>query len=98
MASNRVWNLMYVLGNTGRVVSDAANPQDRAGALSGAETVAGNGWRVWVEHEGTGKRIFESKHEIEFQGGPQSMSIQDGATQTTEVTHGCGHMQGRGAA
>lgn len=59
MASNRVWNLMYVIGNTGRIVGDAANPQDRTGALAGAATVACNGWRVWVEHKDTGKRIFE---------------------------------------
>lgn len=64
MASNRVWNLMYVLGNTSRVVGDAANPQDRTGALSGADNVANkNGWRVWVEHHETGKRIFESEAE-----------------------------------
>lgn len=51
---------MYVLGNTGRVVSDAANPQDRAGAISGAETVSKNGWQVWVEHHQTGKQIWKS--------------------------------------
>lgn len=64
MASNRVWNLMYVRGNTGRVVGDGANPQDRTGALAGAATIAGNGWQVWVEHEKTGKRIFESANEV----------------------------------
>lgn len=63
MATNRIWNLMYALGNTSRVVGDAANPQDRTGALSGAEHVAKNGWRVWVEHKDTGKRIFESAAE-----------------------------------
>lgn len=63
MASNRIWDLMYAVGNTGRVVGDAANPQDRAGALGGAATVATNGWRVWVEHKDTGKRIFESAAE-----------------------------------
>jgi len=55
---------MYVVGKTGRVVSDADNPQDRTGALRGAETVSRNGWRVWVEHHQTGKRIFESQDEI----------------------------------
>ncbi len=64
MASNRVWKLMYALGNTTRVVGDAANPQDRTGALGGAATIAGNGWRVWVEHKDTGKRIFESQSEV----------------------------------
>lgn len=63
MASNHVWNLMYVLGNTSRVVGDAANPQDRTGALSGAEHVSKNGWRVWVEHHESGRRIFESDAE-----------------------------------
>ena len=65
MASNRVWNLMYVLGNTGRVTGDAANPQEKVGALSGAEHVSTNGWRVWVEHHKTGKRLFESDAEKE---------------------------------
>lgn len=67
MATNRVWNLMYAVGNTGRIAGDAANPQDRAGALSGAATIAGNGWRVWVEHHASGKRIFESDSEKQHQ-------------------------------
>lgn len=63
MASNRIWNLVYVLGNTPRVVGDAANPQDRSGSINGAEHVAKNGWRVWVEHHKTGERIYESEAE-----------------------------------
>lgn len=67
MASNRIWNLMYAAGNTGRVIGDSANPQDRTGALSGAVTVTESGWRVWVEHKDTGKRIFESEVEKQHQ-------------------------------
>ncbi len=35
----------------------------RSDALAGAEVVARNGWRAWVEHHETGKRIFESEQE-----------------------------------
>lgn len=69
MASNRVWNLMYALGNTSRIVGDSANPQDRAGAIGGAETITKNGWRAWVEHCETGKRIFENQAEVHHKAG-----------------------------
>ena len=99
MASNRIWNLMYALGNTGRIVGDAANPQDRAGALGGAATISGNGWRVWVEHKDTGKRIFESDKEVAHRkAGGTLTTMQDWRDANPEPTHGCGHMQGRGAA
>jgi len=61
--STKVWNLMYALGNTDRVVGDAGNPQARRSALEGAAVIDKNGWRVWVEHHETGKRIFESERE-----------------------------------
>ncbi|HDR8983194.1 hypothetical protein QZM46_07590 [Burkholderia vietnamiensis] len=63
MSTNKVWNLIYVLGNTDRVMSDADNPQARASALDGAATIDKNGWRVWVEHHRTSERIFESERE-----------------------------------
>lgn len=63
--ATKIWNLMYALGNTGRVTGDAANPQTRKSALDGAATIASNcGWRVWVEHHETKKRIFESPAEV----------------------------------
>lgn len=68
--SKKVWNLMYVAGNPElfeRVTTAAENPRARAVALADAEHVARNGWRVWVEHADTGKRIFQSKEEIAFQ-------------------------------
>ena len=43
-----------------RVTTDAAGAIKRGEALAGAEIVAANGWRVWVEHAVTGERIFES--------------------------------------
>lgn len=61
--SIKVWNVMYALGNTGRIVGDAGNPHARRSALEGAAVVDKNGWRVWVEHHETGKRIFESARE-----------------------------------
>ncbi|WP_186168254.1 hypothetical protein [Burkholderia gladioli] len=63
MSTTKVWNLTYALGNTSRIVSDASNPQVRTSALEGAEKIAANGWRVWVEHRKTGERIFESERE-----------------------------------
>ena len=63
MASNKVWNLKYALGNTERIVNDASNPQSKQSALDGAQVVNRNGWRVWVEHNETGERIFESQRE-----------------------------------
>lgn len=63
---------MYAVGNTGRITGDAANPQDRCGAMGGAETISQNGWRVWMEHQGTGKRIYESPAEIEHRRTEES--------------------------
>lgn len=57
---------MYVPGNPdlfSRVVSSSDNPLLRAVAINDANKVAANGWRVWVEHAGTGERIFESEAE-----------------------------------
>lgn len=48
--TKKVWNLMYALGNTERIASDAGNPQSRQSALAGASVIEKNGWRVWVEH------------------------------------------------
>lgn len=62
--TTKVWNLKYALGNTGRVASDASNPHTRKSALEGAAVIDKNGWRVWVEHHTSGKRIFESSREV----------------------------------
>lgn len=67
--TTKVWNLMYALGNTGRVVGDSNNPHARKSALDGAATITKNGWRAWVEHQSTGVRIFandaEKAHQAE---------------------------------
>lgn len=63
VATQKVWIIKYVAGNPAmffRVTTDAAGAIKRGDALAGAEKVAANGWRVWVEHATTGKRIFES--------------------------------------
>lgn len=67
--SKRVWNLMYVVGNPTmftNVTSNAGNPLPRAEAIAGAERIGANGWRVWVEHIDSKKRIFESDQERIF--------------------------------
>lgn len=67
--SKRVWNLMYVVGNPTiftNVTPNADNPLLRAEALAGAERIGANGWRVWVEHIYSKKRIFESEQERTF--------------------------------
>jgi nitrogen fixation/metabolism regulation signal transduction histidine kinase len=64
--TTKVWNLMYALGNTGRVMGDAGNPQIRSKALNGAAVIDQNGWRVWVEHNTTKERVFENEREKAF--------------------------------
>lgn len=54
---------MYVLGNTTRIVGASDNPQARKTALDGAAIINANGWRVWVEHHATGKRLYENPGE-----------------------------------
>lgn len=68
MATQKVWILEYVVGNPAmfsRATTAAGSPMKRREALDGAQAVVGNGggWRVWVKHAETGKRIFESEAE-----------------------------------
>ena len=69
--TTKVWNLKYALGNTARIVGDSGNPQSRKSALEGAAVIDKNGWRVWVEHHKTGKRIHEGAREIEHRFNTQ---------------------------
>lgn len=64
----RVWNVMYALGNTKRIIGAAGNPMVRAKAEEAFSTVSKNGWRCWVEHHETKKRLFENAREIEHKG------------------------------
>lgn len=41
-------------------------PLRRSEALESALQVAGNRWRVWIEHKDTGARIFESEAETKY--------------------------------
>lgn len=69
MATQKIWNVMYVAGNPGirsKVTANASNPMKRSEALTAAKRVAANGWRVWVEHSGTRTRIFESDVEKSY--------------------------------
>lgn len=72
MASKKIWNLLYVVGDPAifsRVTASADNPMSRAKALAKAEAVANNGggWRVWVKRSDTSERIFESAAEENLQ-------------------------------
>lgn len=69
MASKKVWNLKFVAGNPSmfsKVTTAAGSPMLRSDALEGAEIVSKHGWRVWVEHAESQKRIFESAAEKQF--------------------------------
>ena len=66
MAQHNAWNLFYVVGNPAmfsRVTDCSDNPMSRKEALEAAQRLADNGWRVWVEHKISQKRIFESPAE-----------------------------------
>lgn len=58
-----IWNVRYELGNTGRVSGLSTNPLGRKEALASAETITNNGWRCWVEHHESKKRIFQNPAE-----------------------------------
>lgn len=73
--TTKVWNLMYALGNTARIMGDAGNPHSRKSALEGAAVIEKNGWRVWVEHHSNAKRIFESAREIEHRQAVEAKRI-----------------------
>lgn len=78
MATQKVWNVKYVVGNPAmfsKVTVAAGGPFRRADALNAAETIAGNGWRAWVEHHETGKRIFESAAELRFKHEAEAKRI-----------------------
>lgn len=75
--TTRVWNLMYALGNTERIIGDDGNPQSRQAALEGAAAIDKNGWRVWVEHQTSAKRIFESAREIEHRSKSACLKKED---------------------
>lgn len=80
MASQKVWNVKYVVGNPAmfsKVTTAAGGPYRRSDALNNAEVVSdnGGGWRVWVEHVETNKRIFESPAEKEHQTAENSKRV-----------------------
>lgn len=78
MASQKVWSVKYIAGNPAmfsQVRTDAGGPYRRAEALAVAERVAGNDWRVWVEHCETGKRIFESEAEQQYKRDAEAKRI-----------------------
>jgi hypothetical protein len=69
MSTQKCWSLKYIAGNPElfkQVRTDADSPGRRSEVLQAAEKVAANGWRVWVEHVSTGKRIFESEVEKKY--------------------------------
>jgi hypothetical protein len=73
--TTKVWNLMYALGTTERIMGDSENPQSRKSALEGAAVIEKNGWRVWVEHQARPERIFESKAEKDHKASIEAKRI-----------------------
>lgn len=61
----RVWHVKFVQGD--RVLCDEQGPFTRRCALRVADAVDKNGWRVWVEHFASGRRIHSGKAELAFQ-------------------------------
>jgi hypothetical protein len=73
MATQKIWILKYVAGNPAifsKVTTVASGLMRRSEALTGAQTIDANGgcqgWRIWVEHAESGRRIFESVAEKQF--------------------------------
>ncbi|GKT27193.1 hypothetical protein AVHM3334_22935 [Acidovorax sp. SUPP3334] len=80
----KTWNLKYVAGNPAmctQVTSCPDNPMHRSEALAAAQTVANNGggWRVWVERDEAGERIFESTAEQEHQASQDECAMCGGS-------------------
>ena len=89
MSTNKVWNLLYVVGNPAmfkRVTACADNPQRRADALAGAERLAANGWRVWVEHARSLERIFESPQELDHCAHSKAVPLEAKNSHVDKVT------------
>lgn len=78
MSAQKVWSVKYVAGNPAmfsKVTEADGGPFRRAAALEACEHVARNGWRAWVEHHATGKRIFESEAELQFKRDEEAKRI-----------------------
>ena len=56
--TQRIWNLVYLVGTTGQVITSADNPMSRKEALDGAAVITKNGWPCWVQHEDDGERVI----------------------------------------
>lgn len=63
----KIWNLMYRVGSTARVIGSADNPQTRKSALEGADTITKNRWCVWIEHHTSGKILYRNSDEVDYQ-------------------------------
>ncbi len=67
--SKKIWNLKFVCGNPklfSQITSASDNPMTKAKALEGFDIITANGWRVWIEHAQTGRRIAESDVERDW--------------------------------
>lgn len=59
---------MFIAGNSAKVVKHAhSKPLTRKAALDKAVAISQKGWRAWVEHYQTGKRLFENDAERNYQ-------------------------------
>lgn len=78
MATQKIWSVQYVVGNPtmfSKITTAAGGPFRRTEALKAAKTVERNGWRAWVQHYETGKRIFESEAEQAYKQDQEAKRI-----------------------
>jgi hypothetical protein len=69
MKNQKIWFIKHILGKPlpfQEIEITAEGPFKRSKALSDAQIIGDNEWRVWVEHQTTGKRIFESEAEKQY--------------------------------
>lgn len=68
MGYRKIWLLSYVAGNPTMFTKvHTEGPVPRWEAVEAAERMDKHGWRAWVAHQKTGKRIFESTAEKAMQ-------------------------------
>ncbi|WP_394222546.1 hypothetical protein [Alteromonas gracilis] len=69
MMSQKIWNVKFVAGNPNifsKVRTALCGPLKRSEANEAFENVSNHGWRAWIEHAKTGKRIAESPVETAY--------------------------------
>jgi hypothetical protein len=60
MPDTRIWNVNFVLGNTGKTLVASGSPMKRRRALDCASKISLNGWHVWVKHVDGCAMLYEA--------------------------------------